>query len=266
VDRLLGGTGGATLGGTATLDATSRGVLGYLAARLLADRDAAWGLRLVTVDARRAIASLMPGPLVSGAWTVRVGNDVGRVRAWLTPPSFATGALTRNTHPSALLATEVALCADAGHAWLTPRDLETLGRGDTVMIERTGLARDDDGWSGRVALQVNGARRTQWSAALHGENLTIEARQSSKELAMSEGTNEERGHDPVELAGDAPIEVSVEIARFTLPLEELAALRTGEVLRTGRPIGQEVALRAGGRVIARAELVEIDGEVGARIL
>ena len=70
----------------------------------------------------------------------------------------------------------------------------------------------------------------------------------------------------MQLAGDAPIEVVVEVARFTLPLEELAALRTGEVLTTGQPIGEQVTVRASGQAIARGELVDVDGQIGVRIL
>ena len=68
------------------------------------------------------------------------------------------------------------------------------------------------------------------------------------------------------LAGDVPIEVAVEIARFTLALEEIGALRTGEILSTGCPIGERVTLRVGGRVVANGELVDVEGDVGVRIL
>jgi flagellar motor switch/type III secretory pathway protein FliN len=60
--------------------------------------------------------------------------------------------------------------------------------------------------------------------------------------------------------------VTVELARFTLSLQQLAELREGEVLLTGRPLGESVTLRAGGRVLASGELVDVDGEVGVRVL
>jgi flagellar motor switch/type III secretory pathway protein FliN len=60
--------------------------------------------------------------------------------------------------------------------------------------------------------------------------------------------------------------VSVELARFTMPLEELGALRTGEVVATGRAVGERVTLRAGGHALAVGELVDVDGEVGVRLL
>jgi flagellar motor switch/type III secretory pathway protein FliN len=71
--------------------------------------------------------------------------------------------------------------------------------------------------------------------------------------------------DALRAAADAPIELCIELARFTLPLGELSALRAGEVLSTGRAIGELVTLSAGGRVFARGELCEVDGEIGVRI-
>lgn len=65
---------------------------------------------------------------------------------------------------------------------------------------------------------------------------------------------------------DAPLELSVEIARFTLPLGEIATLCRGEVLITGKPVGQRVTLRAASRAIAIGELVDVDGAIGVRIV
>jgi len=67
-------------------------------------------------------------------------------------------------------------------------------------------------------------------------------------------------------AGDAPVDVVVELARVALPLGELAALRPGEVLVTGRSLGERVTLRVGERILAQGELVDVDGEIGVRIL
>ena len=72
--------------------------------------------------------------------------------------------------------------------------------------------------------------------------------------------------EPTALVKDAPIELCVELARFTVRLEDLLGLRVGEVLQTGRAVGEQVVLSANGRAIARGELVDIEGDVGVRIL
>jgi flagellar motor switch/type III secretory pathway protein FliN len=60
--------------------------------------------------------------------------------------------------------------------------------------------------------------------------------------------------------------VSIEVARVSMRIDELAALAPGEVLATGRSIGERVTLRAGDRAVATGELVSVDGEVGVRVL
>jgi type III secretion protein Q len=65
---------------------------------------------------------------------------------------------------------------------------------------------------------------------------------------------------------ELPIDLEVELARIPLSLAELAALRPGAVLPLRVSPGDPVFLRAGDRRIARAELVEVEGEVAARVL
>jgi type III secretion protein Q len=63
-----------------------------------------------------------------------------------------------------------------------------------------------------------------------------------------------------------PIEIEVELKRMTMPLSELATLRPGAILPLNYRHGDTVTIKVGERPVARAELVDIDGEVGARIL
>jgi type III secretion protein Q len=63
-----------------------------------------------------------------------------------------------------------------------------------------------------------------------------------------------------------PVEVEIELTRLRLPLHELGALQPGAVVRLHLDASQTVILRVGDRAVARAELVDVEGEVGARIL
>lgn len=65
--------------------------------------------------------------------------------------------------------------------------------------------------------------------------------------------------------GDTPITLHVEVARVETTLADLASLSPGEVLRTGRVLGEQVTLRAGERAVARGELVDVEGELGVQI-
>ena len=70
--------------------------------------------------------------------------------------------------------------------------------------------------------------------------------------------------DPV--LSEMPVEIEVELAALSLSLAEVAGLQPGAVLPLQVRAGEPVLLRAGDRRIARAELVEIDGQVAARVL
>lgn len=68
-----------------------------------------------------------------------------------------------------------------------------------------------------------------------------------------------------QLLGELPVQLTCEIGRLTLPAREVLELRPGAVLPVGRPLAGPVDLTAGGRVIARGELVDVEGEIGVRI-
>lgn len=64
---------------------------------------------------------------------------------------------------------------------------------------------------------------------------------------------------------DAPVVVRVELAAVSLPAQQWAQLRAGDILETGKPLGTEVTLRVAGQALAKGELLNIDGELGVRI-
>jgi flagellar motor switch/type III secretory pathway protein FliN len=69
-----------------------------------------------------------------------------------------------------------------------------------------------------------------------------------------------------ETLGDVPVLVRVEVGVVEMRAREWSALAPGDVVTLGRNVADPVSLRAGGVEIARGELVEIEGEVGVRIL
>ena len=67
------------------------------------------------------------------------------------------------------------------------------------------------------------------------------------------------------LLASVPVEVEVVIARGQFMIGEVAAWRPGEVIALPTRIGEPVEVRAGGRLFARGELCDVEGEVGVRI-
>jgi flagellar motor switch protein FliN/FliY len=67
------------------------------------------------------------------------------------------------------------------------------------------------------------------------------------------------------LLADIPVEVSVELGRLRMPLRDLLALEPGAVLELDRAADAPVDVLINGRLVARGEVVVIDGEFGVRV-
>jgi flagellar motor switch/type III secretory pathway protein FliN len=50
-----------------------------------------------------------------------------------------------------------------------------------------------------------------------------------------------------------------------MSVAELLALAPGAVIGLGRPLGAPVELCAGEKLLARGELVDVDGELGVKV-
>lgn len=72
--------------------------------------------------------------------------------------------------------------------------------------------------------------------------------------------------DAVRNAADAPVVVRIEAGSVTMSAREWAGLQPGDVVATGHKISEPVILRVGGVEVARGELVELEGEIGVRIV
>lgn len=91
------------------------------------------------------------------------------------------------------------------------------------------------------------------------------------EFIMADLNALEEKSDAVSASGKAlmqelEVEAVVEVARTAVSAEDLIALTGGSVIRFDRPVSGPMDLRAGGKLIARGELVDIEGELGFRVL
>lgn len=65
---------------------------------------------------------------------------------------------------------------------------------------------------------------------------------------------------------DASVVVRVELGTVEMKAQEWSQLSEGDVLTLGKKLGEPVVLRVAGMEVARGELVQVEGEVGVRIL
>ena len=75
-----------------------------------------------------------------------------------------------------------------------------------------------------------------------------------------------KGSEGAELLNDIPLQVAVELARVPITAEDVVALKVGQVIDLNRVAGEPIDLSVNGKIVARGELVEVDGNVGVRVL
>lgn len=99
-------------------------------------------------------------------------------------------------------------------------------------------------------------------------------------MKVEESTNpglENRGRNPLddntlksqegaELLNDIPLQISVELARVPVSAEDVVSLKVGLVIDLNRMPGEPIDLSVNGKIVARGELVEIEGNLGVRVL
>jgi len=73
--------------------------------------------------------------------------------------------------------------------------------------------------------------------------------------------------EPVGLANlmDVPVKVTVEIGRTRIPLGDLVKLGAGSLLVLDREAHEPADILVNGKVVARGEVVTIDGAYGVRV-
>jgi type III secretion system YscQ/HrcQ family protein len=275
-DRMLGGDGALPLAPPRGLDPLSQGVLGYLGARLCAASSAALQLHAVEHERAQALTDLGGYVLLWPLELELAAAPLGTARVWIGEACGSAllqrvAPVARVSPPPAWLELRAAACAHLGQLVLARGELDALLPGDVLLPDRCRVTCENGGhYVGEVELHTVGCR-SGFSCRLEGSRLTLEraircgesTMTDTKRISMSDSSP---AAAVSELAADAPLELCIELARFTMTLRELSALRPGEVLDGGSPIGAHVVLSASGRAIARGELVEIDGSIGMRVL
>ena len=195
-----------------------------------------------------------------------------------------------------LAAVRTWLRAEIGVAEITGRDLASLRVKDVVLVDDL-LARADQGAPGSARLFLGLGRLGHLSAEVYVEGDQYQARITGVQPAEAgfqgtppdaeeaapaatpqqedEYTNPERDNplaesdnrmDAGDLLGDIPLQISVELARLPVTAEQVVGLRAGQVVELRRGPGEPVDLSVNGKVVARGELVELEGQLGVRIL
>ncbi|MBL8917715.1 MAG: type III secretion system cytoplasmic ring protein SctQ [Myxococcaceae bacterium] len=83
----------------------------------------------------------------------------------------------------------------------------------------------------------------------------------------AERANMEEGQaEGADLLNDVPLQIAVEVGRLPISAEDVVGLKVGHVFDLNRQVGEPLDLSVNGKVVARGELVEIEGNLGIRIV
>jgi flagellar motor switch protein FliM len=177
------------------------------------------------------------------------------------------------------------LRAEIGHVEVTAGDLAQLRERDVVLVD--GLtARPDKGEGGTVKLKLGLARAGYIAGELVLQNQAFVAKVTevvvgapappasegdgaagAEDAARAGRANMQEGQaEGADLLNDIPLQVAVEIGRLPITAEEVVGLKVGHVFDLNRQVGEPLDLSVNGKIVARGELVEVEGNLGIRIV
>lgn len=167
---------------------------------------------------------------------------------------------------------------EAANLDLDESDLGSLEIGDIVLLENPKISKTSLGLEGEVFLKIGSAQNGGVRAVLVNEGdqsrLRVEQiviQEQPLEAEMSdeqEETSEDQDNLPETegLLRDVAAPVVVELGRIKMNVSQVARLRAGQVLRLPRGANDPVDLVVHGKLFARGELIEVDGELGVRLM
>jgi len=250
-------------------------------ARALTDASAGAFAAVIVAAARRAgaplravaasgsserTAALMPANCGLATFTVLVDDDAFVARLSVADSALAPARGLNLRELRSLGDVRLPLTLVAGRARSTVADVASLRVGDVWLGGCEALRLENGAWSGDVSLASSASERGLPARLLEGDRIVL--REWVAELAWAP-VNEDEMVDEATLLdsmADVPVVVRVEIGAAAMTAREWAQLGVGDVVGLGKRIGEPAVLRAGGVEIARGELVEIEGEVGVRII
>lgn len=102
-----------------------------------------------------------------------------------------------------------------------------------------------------------------------GEDVTevgLDLEALSKKEEPAEGPAMEISEEVVQVSEDVPVKLVAVLGKKELVLKDLLKFKVGQTIDLERAPNEFVDLTANGKLVAKGELVEIDGKLGVRII
>jgi flagellar motor switch protein FliN/FliY len=207
---------------------------------------------------------------VRGTMFVQVDSDSAAVLATRFMGDAVDGSVSfRPEHADALseivsqtagcMATELRTRFGAGDVHVERKSASSSGSPNVITLKS---ATEGDAVS--VCLIADQALLDSVSACLAGKSSPIESsfHDSPGQVAPDNGGESQN----LRLIMDVELDLTLRFGQRTLALSEVADLTTGSVVELDRVVDEPVELLLGERVIARGDVVIVDGNYGLRII
>ncbi|MBI4853719.1 MAG: FliM/FliN family flagellar motor switch protein [Acidobacteria bacterium] len=179
---------------------------------------------------------------------------------------------------------KIKLIAEIGEINLTSLDLYSLEPSDIILLPDVNLKFYGSELSGELFVRLG-----IWGeVGFRGEIITED---SKLKVILNSVCNNPRPHSPENINKDnkasedkieemeeedlsqsaefiqsVPVTVVVELGRRNLTISDVTRLRIGQIIELNRTPSEPVELSVDGKIIGKGELVDVDGELGVRIL
>jgi flagellar motor switch/type III secretory pathway protein FliN len=200
---------------------------------------------------------------VAATFLVMVGDDAYVARASL--PRSMTVVDPTPMDVGALGAVELEVPIVGACTSALPSEIETLEPGDAWIPGDTWISANGSAFSGMVALCAPAAELG--ARARLGEDGRLVLLDESISLPWQPEDPMSEGKDALASSlAEVPVVVRVEIGTAQMSARDWSRIAAGDVVTLGRRIGEHVVLRVAGTEVARGELVDVEGEIGVRIV
>ena len=87
---------------------------------------------------------------------------------------------------------------------------------------------------------------------------------NTADVSQDNGSEQSEKYD-MDLILDLPLDVSVELGKVKMPVNELLRLGRGSILELTKPVGEPLDIYINNRLIAKGEVVILDDKFGIRV-
>ncbi|MCB9667577.1 MAG: FliM/FliN family flagellar motor switch protein [Myxococcales bacterium] len=271
VDRVMGGEAGQDIPEPLIpFSEAEQGVFGYAVAHFLtAGKVGAWRLTKITQHCDSVLSLSKDDRWIVWPVLVHVGDDQGYMRLCM-PSSVALFCFGRQSRPSRPMSEHLPLelTLELPPLCLAGHEVLSLEGGDIVLLGHPfeGSPEAQSPGFPELSLHLPGNPRYTWRVLSKGDG-SITINSAPEDSTVPQGTvPDSKTPLSLEKLGETQLVLRIELGRFQLTAHEVSNLLPGQVVQTGLSIGSHVTLRAGEQSIATGELLDVDGELGVRIL